>query len=200
MNFLAHLYLSGTPAEIMVGNFIGDYVKGKNYEKYPEYIRLGILLHRKIDTFTDNNEIAKKTKNRFAPAYHKYAGALTDVIFDHFLAVEWDKYATIPLHDFIYLAYENLLNNFDLLPERVKNFLPFFVISDWLDSYRTINGLTKAFHLMSIKTSLPRETGFAINEIITNYEDIKKEFNIFFPQLIIHIKHDLSGIETFIKS
>jgi hypothetical protein len=53
MNFLAHIYLSGESDEIKVGNFIGDYVKGKNWEKYPERSSEAFLLHRKIDSFTD---------------------------------------------------------------------------------------------------------------------------------------------------
>ena len=54
MNFLAHLYLSGDSDEIKVGNFIADHVKGKRYLSYPEDIQTGILLHRQIDSFTDN--------------------------------------------------------------------------------------------------------------------------------------------------
>ena len=39
MNFLAHLYLSGTNEKILVGNFIGDYVKGRKYEIYEKAIQ-----------------------------------------------------------------------------------------------------------------------------------------------------------------
>ena len=40
MNFLAHLYLSGDNPRLMVGNFIGDFVKGRNaLEKFdPEQL------------------------------------------------------------------------------------------------------------------------------------------------------------------
>ena len=39
MNFLAHTYLSGSDPEILVGNFIGDFVKGKQIEKFEENIK-----------------------------------------------------------------------------------------------------------------------------------------------------------------
>ena len=55
MNYLAHLYLSGDDEAIMVGNFIGDYVKGKSYKNFPADIQKGILLHRQIDFFTDQH-------------------------------------------------------------------------------------------------------------------------------------------------
>jgi acyl carrier protein phosphodiesterase len=53
VNFLAHTYLSGGNEQIIVGNFMGDYVKGKNYMLFPEQVKKGILIHRDIDTFTD---------------------------------------------------------------------------------------------------------------------------------------------------
>ncbi|MEO0404681.1 MAG: DUF479 domain-containing protein, partial [Bacteroidota bacterium] len=32
MNFLAHFYLSQSDEKILVGNFLGDFVKGKAHE------------------------------------------------------------------------------------------------------------------------------------------------------------------------
>jgi acyl carrier protein phosphodiesterase len=43
MNFLAHLFLSGNHPQVSIGNFIGDYVKGKNHTKYSPFIQTGIL-------------------------------------------------------------------------------------------------------------------------------------------------------------
>ena len=48
MNFLAHIYLSGDSRELLIGNFIGDYVKGKDYEKYPPGIQERDLTDEKI--------------------------------------------------------------------------------------------------------------------------------------------------------
>ena len=55
MNFLAHIYLSGNNSKIMVGNFIGDFVKGRNLlEQFEPEIAKGIELHRAIDEYTDH--------------------------------------------------------------------------------------------------------------------------------------------------
>ena len=51
MNFLFHMLLSGTDDQILVGNFMGDFVKGPLLERFPERIRRGITLHRRIDSF-----------------------------------------------------------------------------------------------------------------------------------------------------
>jgi acyl carrier protein phosphodiesterase len=50
MNFLAHIYLSNNDPKIMVGNFIGDFVKGRNFsDRFEPQIARGIALHRLID-------------------------------------------------------------------------------------------------------------------------------------------------------
>ena len=44
MNFLAHIYLSGDDDEgLMIGNYIGDSVKGRRLSDYPFSIQCGIL-------------------------------------------------------------------------------------------------------------------------------------------------------------
>ena len=52
MNFLAHEFLSFNNKELRVGNFLADFIRGNNLDKYPEGIKTGILLHRSIDVFT----------------------------------------------------------------------------------------------------------------------------------------------------
>ncbi|MGA2151478.1 MAG: DUF479 domain-containing protein, partial [Geobacteraceae bacterium] len=51
MNFLAHLYLSGDDPELLVGNLLGDFVKGRLSGNFPDGIERGIELHRRIDSF-----------------------------------------------------------------------------------------------------------------------------------------------------
>ena len=97
MNFLAHIYLSGTDEKILVGNFMGDYVKGRDYLKYPEDIRKGLLLHRQIDFYTDNHPIVKNSKKRIESVYRKYSGIIIDIFYDYFLATNWPDYSITPL-------------------------------------------------------------------------------------------------------
>ncbi len=68
MNYLAHIFLSGNDDDVLIGNFIGDYVKGKDFNNYPAGIQKGILLHRRIDTYTDRHKIIHQSMSYFAPA------------------------------------------------------------------------------------------------------------------------------------
>ena len=81
MNYLAHIYLSGESDEIIVGNFIGDFVKGNKYQKYPEKVAFGIQMHRSIDMFTDQHPDVREFVNILKPGYGRYAGIVADVLW-----------------------------------------------------------------------------------------------------------------------
>jgi len=55
VNYLAHAFLSNNNADLLIGNFIADHLRGNNFEGYSQEVQKGILLHRKIDEFTDNH-------------------------------------------------------------------------------------------------------------------------------------------------
>src|ERR1700682_4685290 len=74
MNFLAHAYLSFEIPEILVGNLISDFVKGKKKFDYSFPIQHGISLHRSIDHFTDTHPVTSKAKSLFKADYGLYAG------------------------------------------------------------------------------------------------------------------------------
>jgi acyl carrier protein phosphodiesterase len=194
MNVLAHIYLSGDSDEIIIGNYIGDYVKGRDYMKYPESIKKGIILHRKIDDFTDKHPVVHRSKILFTRKYHKYAGVVVDILYDHFLTKEWDFYSRRPLESITYQFYRAMVNNYDILPERVRDRMPFFIINNWLESYKSPNGLRKVLNAMSKRTSLPSESKYAIKTLKKHYYPLGDDFNEFFPQLIDFVENDF-GIQ-----
>lgn len=192
MNFLAHIYLSGPSEEIMTGNFIGDAIKGNAFNHYPEKIKKGILLHRKIDHFTDNNTIVTLSKNKLRKLYGKYAGIVVDIFYDHFLSVNWDKYSHTNREDFIKYAYKILLSKNTYIPAKVTRFLPYMVLFDWLGSYINIESIRMVLNGMSKRTSLPNHSNEAIEILKKSYHLFDNEFNIFFPQIINFAENELN--------
>ncbi len=184
MNFLAHIYLSGTSDEILVGNFIGDYVKGNKFNDYPDKIKEGILLHRQIDNFTDTNDIVRETKSHFQSSYGKYAGIIVDIVYDHFLANNWKKYSDMGLESFISRLFHTLTGFVYVFPASVNSFFPSFVTNNWLGRYITLNGIEGVLNGMSQKTSLPNETKSAMHTLVSKYTQIEDEFNSYFPEII----------------
>lgn len=187
MNFLAHLYLSGDNPKLMVGNFIGDFVKGKNaLEKFePEIIR-GIELHRSIDAFTDKHAIVSLSKDRLREKYRHYSGVIVDVFYDHFLAKNWPDYHSQPLLDFSLAAYKTIESYEKVLPEEVKQMLPYMKRGNWLLNYSFVEGIHRALSGMASRTTFVSKMEEASSELVTHYDAFEKEFREFLPELNAH--------------
>lgn len=190
MNFLAHLYLSGESQKIMVGNFMADYVKGRKHENYKTEIQNGILLHRSIDSYTDTHPLVSQSGQYFREVYSKYSGVVTDVIYDHFLAKNWELYHKQALPLFVSRCHEVLVKNYLVLPNQVKLFLPFLIKSRRLETYAEIEGLRAALNIMVRYTSLPDKTDMGINILLENYDAIESEFHTFMREIISYIVNE----------
>jgi len=184
MNYLAHTYLSGDNDNIKIGSFLGDWVRGSDYLKYSEDIRTGISLHRNIDTFTDQHPIVRHSASRFKSRYARYSSVIIDIVYDHYLASNWKDFCSISLRDYVNRMHNVMLNNFELLPERLKNYLPGFMNERWIERYATLEGIRDVLETMSKRTSLPKETEFAISVMEAFYKDFSHEFFDFFGQII----------------
>lgn len=183
LNYLAHIYLSGKDSGVQIGGFIADSVKGSRYNEYPEDIRFGILLHRKIDTFTDKHPMVQRSTERFRRVYGKYAGVAVDMLYDHFLASDWIFYSDIGLSEFSQNFYRVLHRYRTYLPERFLEFMPVFIRKDRLSSYADLNVFHELLQKMGEHTALPAKQDAAMDLIGDNYYDFKNDFMRFFPDL-----------------
>ncbi|GAB4339381.1 MAG: acyl carrier protein phosphodiesterase [Flammeovirgaceae bacterium] len=189
MNFLAHIYLSGDDDEIMIGNFIGDFVKGRKFEEYAPKISLGIQLHRAIDTFTDAHEIVKKSKARIRPFYGKYAGVTIDMFYDYFLATKWSQYHSLPLDKFSQKVYQTLQNQKTVLPLEVQQFLPYMIHQDWLGRYTSFQGLQQSLKGIDRRTNFKAGISDAIVYLKKFFRDFEKDYEFFFPEIQFFTKN-----------
>lgn len=193
MNFLAHIYLSGENDKLMIGNFIGDFVKGRNLsEQFEPEIVQGIEIHRAIDAFTDTHPIVSLSKKRLWPKYRHYAAVIVDVYYDHFLAKNWSEYHALSLPDFAQKTYQTLQTNFDLLPDRVQQMLPYMVRGNWLVGYSYVEGIHRALTGMSQRTTYVSRMDEAVNDLREHYDLFEKEFREFFPALKEHVERRVS--------
>ncbi|HEX8060750.1 MAG TPA: ACP phosphodiesterase [Cyclobacteriaceae bacterium] len=183
MNFLAHLSLSDDEPKLMVGNFIGDFVRGRNLaSKFEPMIVTGIELHRAIDHFTDTHKIVRQSKKRLAGKYGHYSGVIVDVFYDHYLSAKWTDYYPETISAFAARAYKTL-HDFDaILPEFVKGFLPYMVKQNWLVAYGSFDGLQQALTGIGRRTHISNMAD-AINDLKEKYKEFDEDFSVFFPQL-----------------
>ena len=188
MNFLAHLFLSGQPSELMVGNFIADSVKGNAMSDFSEGIQKGIILHRAIDSFTDSHADMQKSKERLRPRYKKYAPVITDIFYDHFLAVNWQDYSAVSLRDYTNKVYTYLGEHYSIFPQRSKQFYDYMIKYDILFAYTKLEGIEKVMQGMSRRAHFISGMETATEELEKHYKDFEIEFQSFFPELQSHVK------------
>lgn len=187
MNFLAHLYLSGNDPKIQLGNFLGDFVRGRNLvEQFEPAIAFGIELHRSIDEFTDKHTVVKQSKDRLRPKYRHFAPVIIDMYYDHFLARNWNRYHTSFLPDYAESAYNMILSHESILPQQLKWMMPYMVKQDWLSNYARMEGLGKALSGMARRTPYDSKMNEAVQDLTAHYNEFEAEFFEFFPQLQKH--------------
>jgi acyl carrier protein phosphodiesterase len=188
MNFLAHIYLSGENEDILLGNFIADMVKGRQIDNFHQGIVDGIMLHRKIDTFTDTHPIVDQSKMRLRNKYRLYAGVVVDMFYDHYLARNWQEYSRYSLTRFVKEAYNILLKNYFILPVRAKNVLPYMVSSNWLVNYADLSRLQQHFEGLAKRTPFKSGMENAVEDLKLNYDAFEDEFRTFFPELAAYVE------------
>ncbi len=194
MNFLAHIYLSGVDEGVIIGNFIADGIKGKQYLKYPPSIQKGILLHRNIDSYTDNHPTVRQSTKRLHANYSHYSGVIVDILYDHFLAKNWANYHDVPLDLYVQNFYNMLRSNYEVLPTRIQRMMPYMISDNWLLSYATIPGISKILNQMNVRTKGVSNMNFAVLELEEFYTEFENEFTSFFDELITYSKNKLSEL------
>ena len=77
MNFLAHFFLSHQTPELLIGSYLGDFVKGNQYRQYNEAVQQGILLHREVDRYTDHHPVFVRASTDLASSTVTTPGSLS---------------------------------------------------------------------------------------------------------------------------
>lgn len=181
MNYLAHAYLSFEQEEVLVGNMISDYVKGKTKFEYAPKIQIGIALHRKIDSYTDDHPIIKDAKKLFQPSYRLYAGAFIDVIMDYYLAKKLN--AEINFMPFTQNVYSQLAKYYNIFPEAFQKMFPYMQQQNWLFHYQFKDGLQKSLTGLQRRAKYIEEVTTAFTLLEQNEALLESYFEAYWPQL-----------------
>lgn len=193
MNLLGHAFLSFKDTEILCGNMMGDFVKGrKQLETFPAKIKAGLLLHRKIDDFTDHHPAVIKAKNIFRPDYRLYSGPIIDVIFDHYLAND-PKYfqSEKTLFDFTQEIYRQLKEHKAYQPETFQRLYYYLEQEQVLYQYRTLKGLKTGLNRLSKRMLYSANDESAIKNAMRYYYELNQYYFDFMDDILIYAKKEL---------
>ena len=196
MNYLAHAYLSFNNTDILTGNMVADHVKGKvALEKLPEGIQKGIILHRKIDEFTDFHPATQRAKVWFREDYHLYAGAILDCLYDHYLANDPLYFKNDEaLKLFSQNTYQQLAQNEAFFPERFAEYFPYMRQHDWLSNYRNLRGIRKSLGGLEQRAKYMPSADKAYELFITNYYALNQSFFELMDDLVPFVKRESTAL------
>lgn len=182
MNYLAHAYLAGESDESLLGNLMGDFVKGR-IEGYPAEIARGIAAHRRIDTFTDSHPIVRESKRLISQERRRFAGIMLDLFYDHLLARYWHEYSVTSLDAFSARVYGILRANDAILPHPLRSMAPYMTRQDWLGSYRELKSIGGAIDGISSRLTRANSLRGGVEELAREYDALHEQFRRFFPEL-----------------
>ncbi len=197
MNFLAHVALSGEREGVLMGNYVGDFIKGQltplRTESWSADFLLGVKLHRYIDHFTDTNPRVLQAKRFLAKKHPKVAGVALDIYFDYFLANHFSEFYEEDLAHFVNHSYAIITENKDLIPAAMLPMAEAMIRHDWLLNYKDIPGIKRSFDGLSRRFAFMAAIKNAEIELQQNEATYEAAFLEFYPKLMV-------ACEQFIKT
>ncbi len=183
MNYLAHLALSGNHPDIITGNLMGDFLTRKQTLDKPALFQAGYELHMFIDQFTDTHEIVDEICMLFKETHGKYTPVVVDIIFDYFLYENWSKFYPSDFNEFETGIYQTLADQKSRLPEKTSLHIGRLIDGKFLNSYKSLEGLSYVLKRMDVRAQFPSRFINAIELIEKDREAITEKFIGFYGDL-----------------
>ena len=187
MNHLAHCFLSLDDEDVLIGNFIGDFVKGHDWQNYPIGVQKGVLLHRNIDSFTDNHTMTDRSVARIRPYAGRYSPPFVDILYDHLLAIHWDKYSDESFDSFAERTYARLEKRAADMPEILRERLPKMLNGRFLHGYTKREGVEWVLGKFSLRLAGNFDATALSQCFFKEIDAFSNDFNAFFPDLVAKV-------------
>jgi acyl carrier protein phosphodiesterase len=195
VNWLAHLRLAPRDPMLAIGNLCGDFVAGVDLGGLPPALQRGIHQHRAIDRFVDAHPVMARSRARLGPDARRFAGVLVDVFYDHFLARDWGGLGDgRPLAAFADATYDLLDQHAAVLPNRLRDVLPFMRAENWLASYARLDGIDAVLLRMAARLRRPSPLGRGGALLRREYAGLGADFVELWPDLVLHAREVEVGI------
>lgn len=180
----------------MIGNFIGDFVRGDLENSYEREIVNGIKLHWEIDKYTDNHPVVKEAQSILRPEYGRYSPVITDMYFDYFLGRYWKNYSPIPIEEFAENVYAVVEEHKEILPEKFLMTFGYMKYYNWLTGYGDLDGIRRALTGMSKRTKFDSKMETAHLFLDQHHEYLKVHFGDFFEDVVSFSKKTLADLRS----
>lgn len=196
LNYIAHIHIANHTQTSLLGNFLGDFVKGNPSAQLPKELANGVLLHRNIDTFTDSHPLVCALRQKFPKPLRRMSGVIIDIAFDQCLMSLWHEFTDHSRERVLDVFYQQL-SEFDGLNTSHFRHVQKSLLSDkWLIHYQALETCLRAFN--SIERRLNYKIEFAqlgYQFLLEQQPLITSTFCSFYPDLLAHAIHCNKKIE-----
>lgn len=180
MNYLAHSYLSFEDDEVLFGNFIGDFVKGKKRMlEFPSKVQKGLMLHREIDRFTDNHKATIRSRKLVQNELSITSGIFVDMIYDHILANFWKDFSDLELKVYTTSIYNRIDQFESFFDPKFAYMYGYMKEGDWLFHYSKKEYMTRFLKGVSNRVKIENN----LDNSFWLYENFKSELEGNFLEL-----------------
>ncbi|MEJ6693880.1 MAG: ACP phosphodiesterase [Saprospiraceae bacterium] len=184
MNYLAHMYLSCSDEDLIIGNMLVDMMNIKRLRELPEQYHKGFELHRLIDSCTDEHPIVKEAVLKLRENHRKYAPVVIDIFYDYVLSLEWERYSGKDIQDFCNGIYEVINKHLKDLPEDIVIRLEKMLADNFLMTCSSPKAIRRVFDLIDSRAKFTNSFSMATNDLLEDYDYFRDNFFKFFPDMI----------------
>ena len=184
MNHLAHLLIAETTGHCPVATLHGDFVKGRLTGRYFGADLAALRLHRMVDSFTDRHPITRESRALLDPEFRRYAGVLTDLFHDYFLATDWHQYHSEPLQDFANRMYRRLARRECHFPPTMQVFSERMRTHNLLVRYGEIDIISQVAARLGARLRRDNPLHKAGGQLVKHRAQLRHQFCEFFPLLL----------------
>ncbi len=183
MNYLAHLHLAHTSDTPLLGNFMGDFIKG-GLAQVPSELRTGVALHRFIDSSTDAHPEVRALRAQMPAPWRRFGGIVLDVYFDHLLVTQSRYWQLQSIESLLAEFYRQLAGFEGDVSSRFIEVREGLLQHRWLIQYRQqqfcLQGLRRIERRFRRRVSFA-EAGFAWCQ--QHHNAIAAGFNRLYPEM-----------------
>ncbi len=192
MNFLGHCLITQFNPEFISGNLAGDHFKGdlSLFTEIPPRIKIGIEIHRFIDSYTDNSPHIQKVAKIFQEGGIKRISYIaSDIILDHFISKNWGKFSPFPLSYFIEVIHQETAKDLHFFPEKFKFIFGKMVEKEWLSRYIEEDGIELTLYKFEQRIPFINNLHDSFLIYKTNQNEIESYYNLFINEIMTEVNH-----------
>jgi acyl carrier protein phosphodiesterase len=183
MNFLAHSLLGFDDTALIAGQFCGDFVRGRDLSQFPEPVARGIRLHRHLDVYTDSFPVLLSAREEMKSVPRRFIGIIVDVLFDHYLAVHWQKYSDVTLAEHAGNIQGALREHENIFPESLKKFMVALEEHSILENNVHLASIEYTLSRLSLRSSKFAALAVSQEQLAPWRDLLEAPFEAFYPSL-----------------